>query len=201
MSERRVILLLDVMSTLVTEPFLQDIPTFLGMSLDELRAKKDPQAHIEFEKGRIGEREYARRFFLDGTPLDVEGLKATLRASVKLLPGVEAALHRLKVHGIPMYALSNYSEWYTVIDAATDLSRFLDWSFVSCRTGVRKPDADAYLGAARALGVHPGDCLFVDDRESNVAAARALGMPALLRTPDLDLQAAFVEQGVLPPPV
>jgi HAD superfamily hydrolase (TIGR01509 family) len=185
------------MSTLVSEPFLEDIPRFLGMSLDELRARKSPEAHVAFEKGLIDEGEYARRFFLDDTRLDIDGLKATLRASVRLLPGVEEALARAAREGVSMYALSNYSEWYRVIDEATGLSRYIDWAFVSCRTGVRKPDREAYLRPARVLGVAPEACLFVDDREKNVAAARDVGMPALLRTPGLDLEAALVSRGVL----
>lgn len=190
------ILLLDVMSTLVSEPFVEDIPRFLGLSLEQLRLRASHQAYLDFESGRIDEHTYGRRFFADGTPLDIEGMKATLRSSTKLLPGVEAALTRALRQSVPMYALSNYSVWYSEIDAATALSRFVDWSFVSCHTGVRKPDPEAYLGPARSLGVSVEDCLFVDDRELNVDAARAVGMPALLRTPELDLEAALVEAGV-----
>lgn len=193
------ILLLDVMSTLVSEPFFEALPAFFGIDLAELRRRRDHDAFVAFEKGEIDEAEYSRRFFKDGEILDVKGLKEVLRTSTELLPGVERALSRLLDAKVPMYALSNYSAWYTEIDAATDLSRFLDWRFVSCLTGVRKPDPEAYLGPARALGVSVESCLFVDDRPVNVEAAEAVGMPGLLRTPELDLEAALVELGVLAP--
>lgn len=189
-------LLLDVMSTLVSEPFYEDIPAFLGIDLAELRARRNHDAYLAFEKGQIDEVAYADQFFLDDERLDIEGMKATLRRSARLLPGVEGCLERAQKAGIPMYALSNYSAWYTEIDAATGLSRFLDWRFVSCRTGVRKPDPEAYLGPAQALGLDVGECLFVDDRTLNTEAAEAVGMPALLRTPELDLEAAFERLGV-----
>ncbi|MEO1234212.1 MAG: HAD-IA family hydrolase, partial [Myxococcota bacterium] len=185
------VLLLDVMSTLVSEPFYEDIPDFLGISLEELRKRRNHDAYLSFEKGLIEEEAYAEQFFIDGPRLDIEGMKATLRRSAKLLPGVERCLERVQQSGIPMYGLSNYSTWYTEIDAATGLSRFLDWRFTSCLTGVRKPDPEAYLGPARALDLPVTDCLFVDDRPVNVEAAEAVGMPALLRTPELDLEAAF----------
>lgn len=191
------IVLLDVMSTLVNEPFLEDVPRFLGMSLDELRARKSPEAHDAFERGHIDEGEYAARFFRDGTRLDIEGMKGTLRASVRLLPGVQTALTRLKDRSVPMYALSNYSPWYRVIDEATGLSRFLDWSFVSCRTGARKPEPEAYRIPLRTLGALPEHCLFIDDRRSNVEAAQAEGIPSILRTPALDLESALKAHGVL----
>ena len=85
-----------------------------------------------------------------------------------------------------------------VIDEKLELSRYLDWRFVSCLTGKRKPDPEAYLGAARALGVPPAACVFVDDRARNVAAAEAVGMRGILRTPEISaLRAALAEHGVL----
>ena len=97
-----------------------------------------------------------------------------------------------------MYALSNYSCWYRLIDEKLGLSRYLDWRFVSCNTGIRKPDPEAYLGAARALEVSPADCIFVDDRRRNVDAAVKVGMHGILRTRDIgELRAALGALGVL----
>ena len=49
----------------------------------------------------------------------------------------------------------------------------------SHRLGLAKPDAAIYQHAAEGLGVPTGEILFVDDREENVAAARAAGMHAI----------------------
>ena len=191
------ILLWDVMSTLVSEPFYDAIPKFLDLSLEELRKVRDLEAFHQFERGQLSEQEYAHRFFTSDRILDVEGMKATLRSSVHFLPGVEETLTQLRAAGVPMYALSNYSIWYEAIDAATGLSKFLDWAFVSCKTGFRKPEREAYLGPQKSLGVTPKDCLFIDDRPENVAGAEAIGMPALLRTPDMDLAQALTPWGFL----
>jgi putative hydrolase of the HAD superfamily len=46
----------------------------------------------------------------------------------------------------------------------------------SCYLGARKPDEEIYR---RALGIvqrAPGECLFIDDREENLAVPRALGL-------------------------
>lgn len=48
----------------------------------------------------------------------------------------------------------------------------------SCEIGVAKPDHRAYEIAADLLGVAPRDCLFLDDNEINVLAAREVGMRA-----------------------
>ena len=58
MTDRRPILLFDVMDTLVREPFFTDVPAFFGMTLDELFAEKHPTSWIDFEHGRIDEARY-----------------------------------------------------------------------------------------------------------------------------------------------
>ncbi len=46
----------------------------------------------------------------------------------------------------------------------------------SAEVGMAKPDARIYALAAERLGLPPAACVFIDDLESNVAAARAAGM-------------------------
>lgn len=178
----RPILLLDVMSTLVTEPWFEQVPAFFGMDLEALYEVKDQTAWIEFEKGLISEEEYCGRFFKDGRPIDIPAFKAMMQASYEWMDGVEPLLAELRDAGFRMYALSNYSPWYALIEEKLRLSRYLGWDFVSCKTGVRKPDPEAYLGPVQALDVAPDRCIFVDDRQKNVDAAVAIGMKGILRT-------------------
>jgi HAD superfamily hydrolase (TIGR01509 family) len=195
--ERRPILLFDVMDTLVHEPFFTEMPAFFGMTQAELSAAKHPTAWIEFELGRTSEAEFLASFFRDGRDFDRAGLRRTVRESYRWLPGMEALLAALSSRGHAIHALSNYPEWYRMIEERLGLSRYLAWSFVSCRTGVRKPDERAFTGAAAALGVAPAQCLLVDDRETNVAAARALGFGALRFTSARELGTELTRRGLL----
>jgi HAD superfamily hydrolase (TIGR01509 family) len=190
-------LLLDVMGTLVHEPFVEDIPRWLGMSLEELIRVKHPTAWIDFERGLIDEHTYGATFYTDGRTLDLAALKGALVESYRYLDGIEPLLADLRAAGHAAYALSNYSPWWRLIEDKLRLSRYLEWRFVSCDTGHRKPEPEAYLGAARALGLPPEACLFVDDRGGNVRAAQALGMPAIRFTDAASLRAALQAHGVL----
>ncbi len=186
------------MSTLVTEPFVEAIPRFFGMTLDELRAQRDPRPWIDFEHGRISEAEYIAHYFMDGRRFDVEAFKRMLHDTYEWMDGVEPLLGELQDAGYTMYALSNYSAWYRIIDDKLRLSRFMGWDFVSCVTGHRKPDAEAYLAAVHKLGRPAETFLFVDDRQVNVDGATNVGMKGILRTPDItafrrDLAAAGIE--------
>ncbi len=185
------------MDTLVHEPFYHEMPAFFGLSMAELQQVKHPTAWIEFELGHLSEEQFLACFFRDGRAFDRAAFLDTVRASYRWLPGMEALLAALAARGHALHALSNYPEWYRMIEERLTLSRHLAWSFVSCLTGVRKPDARAFLGAAGNLGVAPGDCLLIDDRERNCAAARALGMPALRFTSAQELAAELARRGLL----
>lgn len=176
------ILLFDVMDTLVHEPFYREMPAFFGMTLEELLEAKHPTAWVDFELGRLEEEAFLARFFRDGRPVDGPALRRMLREAYRWLPGMEALLARLVAAGHRPHALSNYPDWYRTIEERLGLSRYLAWSFVSCRTGVRKPDPRAFTGAAQALSVAPEACLLIDDREENCAAARRVGMSAVCFT-------------------
>jgi putative hydrolase of the HAD superfamily len=68
----------------------------------------------------------------------------------------------------------------------------------SAEVGVAKPDPAIYTLAAVRLGVRPEACVFVDDHEANVCAARAVGMHAVLYRVDRgdDLERLLADAGV-----
>lgn len=178
---RPAVVFLDVMNTLVYDPIEDEIPAFFGLSLDQLYARKHPTAWAKFERGAISESTFYDIYLPDRfEPIDGESLRATLYDAYHLIDGIESVLERLHAGSAALYALSNYPVWYRIIDDKLDLSRFLRWDFVSCKTGRRKPDPSAYLEAADAVGRPPGDCLFVDDRLTNCEAARETGMDAIV---------------------
>ena len=193
----RPILLLDVMETLVTDPFEVEIPALFGTTSDRLLTQLDLDAWLTFEEGRISEEEYAGRFFADGRSVDIRLLRSCVRDAYRWLEGMEELAAELKRAGFEMHALSNYPVWYRLIDESLNLSRFLEWTFVSCLTGVRKPAMEAFRGAADTLGVEPQQCLFIDDRRVNTDAARAVGMDAILYRDAPALRRELVLRGLL----
>jgi len=188
--------LLDVMSTLVRDPF-HDMPGFFGMSMRELIAVIRPGAWVAFERGELTEQEFLNRFFADGRAYDQRGFLETVRAGYRWLPGMQALTDELKATGHHLVAMSNYPIWYRHVAATHGLEQLLDGRFVSYLTGARKPEAAAYLGPCRALGRPPEQCVFVDDRRDNCDAAAALGMVALRFTAAETLRQDLARHGVL----
>ncbi|GMH30037.1 hypothetical protein Nepgr_031880 [Nepenthes gracilis] len=158
------VLLFDVMDTIVRDPFYEDIPAFFGMSLKELMECKHPTAWSEFEKGLITEGELARKFFKDGRPFDLKGLKLCMERGYFYVDGVERLLHALKQNNYDIHAFTNYPVWYELIEDKLKLSAYLSWTFCSCITGKRKPEPDFYAEVLQHLEVAPASCFIVDDR-------------------------------------
>jgi HAD superfamily hydrolase (TIGR01509 family) len=138
-----------------------------------------------------------RKFFVDQRSFDVQAFKAHVQAAYAWLPGVEELLEELQERGVEMHTLSNYTQWYALIEERLQVSRYVRWTFVSCETGVRKPHEDAYLGAARLLERPPSSCVFVDDRRDNVEAAWRVGMPGVVFVDAETLRRDLEDLGIL----
>lgn len=80
------------------------------------------------------------------------------------------------------------------------ISELFDVVISSAIAGIAKPDHRVYRLAAERLRLPPEECLFVDDFEQNVTAAREVGMTAVhyrVHRGD-DLRAQLAELGVRP---
>lgn len=190
------VLLLDVMDTVVRDPYRQ-IPGFFGMDFAEFWPLLDRGAWPDFERAIIDEATFLGRFFRDGRAFDHAAFLAMIQEGYRFVDGMEELLAELHGAGVVMHALSNYPCWFERIEEKLELSHFLPWTFVSWTTGLRKPDPDAYLFAARSLARPPAACLFVDDRESNCQAARDIGMSALRFEGAAQLRGELVVRGLV----
>ncbi len=185
------------MDTLVREPFYDIVPAFFGVSLETLLREKHPSAWAEFERGEIDEAALRTRFFRDGRDYDHEGMKRAMVDAYAWLPGMQELSAELASAGFALHALSNYPDWYRLIEERLALSRFVAWSFVSCDMGVRKPDPRAYTLPLERLGVPAEECLFIDDRAANCEAASALGIDAIRFTGARELRSVLAQRGLL----
>ena len=191
------IILWDVMSTLVHDPFFEGMPQFFGVSFEELITNLKPGPWVEFELGRRSESEFLDDFFADGRPFDQQAFVTEVRSAYRWLPGMEELLAELRAVGLSMHAFSNYPEWYQMIEERLELSRFASWTFVSCLIELRKPDPAAYQHVLERLGVPAERCLFVDDRASNCEAARRAGIDSIRFEGVEPLRESLRERGVL----
>lgn len=106
------------------------------------------------------------------------------------VPGTTELLRELHDAGVTLTALSNWPadtfrvarERFAVLEVFTDV-------VVSGFVGLTKPDPAIYRLALERVGRRAADCVFVDDRPRNVAAAAALGFEGIVFTGAADLRA------------
>lgn len=74
--------------------------------------------------------------------------------------------------------------------------KLFDHHFYSCELGCAKPDPAFFRTAVATVGAEPQQVLFIDDREPNVAAARACGLYAEIHQPGAVLRDTLVAYGL-----
>ena len=106
-------------------------------------------------------------------------------------------VRELRALGVRQYALSNMEpeNWEKRRRAYEFLSWF-DGHFISGVERVAKPDRRYFELALSRFGLAPGDAFFIDDREVNVRAAEALGVPAVLFEGPEALRSELVARGL-----
>ena len=86
------------------------------------------------------------------------------------------------------------------LESDIGINHLFDDIVVSAEVGMAKPEPAVFRLAAERLGFAPQDCVLVDDWDTNVEAARAVGMHAVLYRVDKgdDLSAQLEALGVAP---
>jgi 2-haloacid dehalogenase len=109
-----------------------------------------------------------------------------------------AVLAELRDAGVPLYVLSNWSaETFPIALARYDFLHWFEGRVISGEVGLIKPDPRIYEHLMARFDLGPGDFLYTDDHEPNVAAARELGIRASLFRGAEGLRAELVELGFL----
>lgn len=145
---------------------------------------------VELECGRVEEAEFERRF---GPMLGVghDGLIDRMFAGsapdARMLGAVKAA----RDAGVRTGMVSN--SWGVHRYPQDLMDELFDGVVISGTVGIRKPSREIYELGAEAIGLPPGDCVFVDDLGFNLKPAKELGMATVLHTEAADTIAQLEE--------
>ena len=113
------------------------------------------------------------------------------------LPGMTELLKELKDCGCGLYGLTNWSYKVYAVLERVPIFRLLDGKVISSEEHLIKPDLRIYQCLIDRYQLNPSDCIFVDDKQTNVDAAKAVGMKGLLFTGSKQLRNDLLQLGVL----
>jgi epoxide hydrolase-like predicted phosphatase len=159
----------------------------LGRGMQRVSERDGEYPLFRLERGEISERQ-----FLDDLAWGLEGELGhrptlhrfrevyfdALRPNEPMLD----LMRELRSRGLRMAILTNnVREWEELWRGKLPLDEIFEVIVDSAWVGMRKPEPEIYQLTVERLGdgLEPSDCLFVDDNELNVEAARELGMTAV----------------------
>ncbi len=179
----------DIGNVLVNFDFqilLQQIAADSGAPVKQ-PTERDLEMHHAVEEGVISDQDFVDYLnAAEGLSWTVETLIGVWQKMFTVNQTGYGLFKEAIARGLPVYTLSNIAEhhieaiernWPGFLDGATGL-------FLSYQVGARKPNAEIYRHMLENLGVQGEQCLFLDDLERNVDAARAAGIHALQFIPE-----------------
>jgi epoxide hydrolase-like predicted phosphatase len=159
----------------------------LGKAMREIEKRDGAHPLYELEKGEIAEVDFLANLAdvleprLGHRPEMHQFSEIYFEALHPNEPMI-ALMRELKDRGLRMAMLTNNvrewePRWRSMLPVDEIFELVVDSAFVGCR----KPDPEIYEITLERLGdgIAAGNCLFVDDIEHNVEAARELGMTAV----------------------
>lgn len=184
----------DLMDTVLSDPFREALEAATGWPLEELLAHRDRSVYPAFERGELTEDAYWQHYRAVGIEVDPAAFHRVRRAGIGFLPGMAELLDELASH-LRLVTASNYPLWIDELAVGILAGRF-EQVLGSHHLAARKPDVEFYDRLLARVGLPAGRVLFVDDRDVNVAGARAAGIAAHRFTDVARLRRWLADHGV-----
>jgi putative hydrolase of the HAD superfamily len=140
---------------------------------------------FEMERGEITEVAFIEKLTDGLEPLlghrpEMHSFKEIYFEALQPNPEMIGLMRELKEAGYRMAMLTNnVQEWEPLWRAMLPVDEIFETVVDSGFVGCRKPEAQIYALTLERVGAAAGSCLFVDDVEVNIEAARRAGMTAV----------------------
>jgi putative hydrolase of the HAD superfamily len=158
----------------------------LGVAMQRAAERDGAHPLFELEKGKLTEADFLTQLAADLEPElghrpELHGFREIYFDALEPNEAMVELMRGLRERGYRMALLTNnVREWEPLWRSMLPVDEIFELIVDSAFVGMRKPDHEIYeLTLERLGGPPPEDCLFVDDVEVNVEAARALGITAV----------------------
>jgi putative hydrolase of the HAD superfamily len=179
----------------VTQPLLDGFKrahAHLGIPIEalgeamKLTAARNPEPPLwTLERGQMTEHDFiagleAALGEILGRPVSLDGYGTLLMGELEPNEPLLARYRELRAQGVRLAILTNnVREWHDIWRTAFQIDELFELVVDSAFEGTRKPEPRIYELTLARLGLAAPDCVFIDDVEVNVTAARELGFHAI----------------------
>jgi len=159
----------------------------LGTAMQRIAERQGEHPLFELERGRITETDFLAALRVElavelGHEPELHRFREIYFDALQPNQAMVDAMRDLKGRGYRMALLTNnVREWEPLWRGMLPVDEIFEVIVDSAFVGMRKPEREIYDLAVERIGdgVGASECLFVDDVEVNVEAARELGMAAV----------------------
>lgn len=151
-----------------------------AFNVDIYKITQTPIWHL-FDIGHMNREEIVEYFSKDFSKDSIDLFLVEAQRSLLPLDFGVGLLKRVQAKNISTYLLSNLSrEFHAWLQPRFPFLQTFRGSVYSYQVQVAKPDPKIYLHLLENYLLDPKDCLFIDDLESNIYAAKKLGIDGIL---------------------
>ncbi len=149
---------------------------------DKIHELLKGQNFIDLMEGKISEEEYLNNIISkNNLKVNLDELKKAIRKNFQEIEGTREIIEKLKDKGFKLGLLSVHSkEWIDHCEKQFDFHKLFHSTLYSFEVSVCKPDKKAYHLILEKLKAKPEECLFIDDSEKNIEAAKNIGLKTIL---------------------
>lgn len=151
-------------------PYVQQ--TFPHKSHDEIYAP-----WLKADVGEIKSLDIWREIGFKG---NIEKIEKDYLDTLELMDGFLEFIENVKNNYKTAVISNDSSEWSKYIREKFDINKYFNVISVSGDLKIQKPDKRIFFITLEKLGVEPKDCLYIDDREGNLKAAKEIGMNTVM---------------------
>jgi putative hydrolase of the HAD superfamily len=157
----------------------------IGLAMARVASEDGRNPLYELETGRLTEADFLARLESalraeTGRDVELGGFREAYFGNLDPNEELIAYLRGLRDRGLRLAMLTNnVREWEPLWRAKLPVDELFELVVDSAFVGMRKPDPEIYTLTLDRLGLPASACLFLDDLDVNVQAARELGMAAV----------------------
>ena len=130
--------------------------------------------------GMSGEPEYWKAIReRTGVTASDEELRNEILSRFSLRPKILSVIRNLRDAGMSTAVLSDQTNWLNEINSGSPFYHNFDFVFNSFELKKTKRDSSVFRDICSAIGVEPGEVLFIDDNVENIRRAKAEGLIAM----------------------
>lgn len=148
-----------------------------------IKATVMDEAWNEFDRGAMSEEEVLKKFIANDPGIEGQ-IRETLLNIKDMLGKYDYAIDwvkQLKAEGYGVYYLSNFSKKaYEECQEVLGFLPYMDGGIMSYQEKIVKPEPQIYQRLLSRYGLIAEECVFFDDTERNVVAARKQGIHGIV---------------------